>query len=341
MPKNIVVMSDGTGQEGGKGSPTNIYKIFRMLQDRSPEQTVFYDRGLGTGWRKLGGNMFGMGISENIEQCYRFIFDHYEAGDRIFLFGFSRGAATVRSLTGFLHLFGLLPKARPKLIGQAWKIYEISDPEQRKAKAEQFLQDHPNMWVRVNFLGVFDTVAALGVPSNSLSELVDRVSFLRHKFHNFKLSASVENAYHALSIDDERKTFHPVLWDAEILDHQRMEQVWFAGVHTDVGGGYPEPGLSDVALEWMLDKARACGITIYGGHKVNTAPDPHGVLHDPFKGLVPWRRETRSWDTALRGTPVVHESAHKRYMQADGNYKPWILAGPVTLVSTGSGNPKS
>ncbi len=132
MSKNIVVFSDGTGQEGGKGYNTNVYKLFNMIEDRSSAQIAFYDRGLGTGWRKITGNIGGMGISKNIMECYEFIFENYTAGDHIYLFGFSRGAATVRSLSGFIHLFGILPKSRPELIRHAYKIYKIRNTDRRK-----------------------------------------------------------------------------------------------------------------------------------------------------------------------------------------------------------------
>jgi len=121
MAKNIVVFSDGTGQEGGEGADTNIYKLFKMVENRTKSQITFYDRGLGTGFRKIGGSVFGAGISHNIKECYRFIFDNYEAGDSIYLFGFSRGSTTVRSLSSFIHLFGILPKSRPELIDKAYK----------------------------------------------------------------------------------------------------------------------------------------------------------------------------------------------------------------------------
>ena len=115
------------GQEGGKGANTNIYKIFNVIEDRTAKQISFYDRGLGTGWRKLSGNVAGAGISKNILECYTFIFENYEAGDQIYLFGFSRGAATVRSLSSFIHYFGILPKSRHELVKQAYKIYKIKD----------------------------------------------------------------------------------------------------------------------------------------------------------------------------------------------------------------------
>ncbi|TDI53502.1 MAG: DUF2235 domain-containing protein, partial [Acidobacteria bacterium] len=112
MAKNIVIFSDGTAQEGGKGANTNIYKMFNMIEDRTPNQVSFYDAGVGTGWRRLTGNIGGAGISRNIRQAYAFLHENFEADDSIYLFGFSRGAATVRSLSAMIHHFGVLPKSR-------------------------------------------------------------------------------------------------------------------------------------------------------------------------------------------------------------------------------------
>jgi uncharacterized protein (DUF2235 family) len=336
MPKNIVIFSDGTGQEGGKGNPTNIYKIFRMLENRSPDQISFYDRGLGTGWRKFGGNVFGTGISKNIRECYQFIFNNFESGDQIFLFGFSRGAATVRSLSGFIHMFGMLPKSRPDLIEKAWKIYKENDEINRKNKASILLSQHHNMWVRIKFLGVFDTVAALGVPNKFMSRVIDHAPWMKHRFHDFKLSKSVENAYQALAIDDERETFHPIIWNPELKDHQKMEQVWFAGVHTDVGGGYAEQKLSDISLEWMLGKARPNGLRIYTKNNVKIDPDANGTMHDPFDGAMPWRRLKRLWDSEKYGKPKVHNSVFNRSLdnqnKPNSNYDSWIVQIPHDVV---------
>ena len=336
MPKNIVVFSDGTGQEGGEGNPTNIYKIFSMLENRTPDQISFYDRGLGTGWRKFSGNAFGSGISKNIKESYQFIFDNFESGDQIFLFGFSRGAATVRSLAGFIHMFGMLPKSRPELIDEAWKIYKINKKTRREAKATNLLSKHHNMWVRIKFIGVFDTVAALGVPNKFMSRVIDHAPWMKHKFHDFKLSESVENAYQALAIDDERKTFHPIIWNPELKDHQKMEQVWFAGVHTDVGGGYVEQQLSDLSLEWMLGKAQPNGLRIYTKHSVKINPDVDGTMHNPFDGAIPWRRLERSWDSEAYGKPKVHKSVVDRSLNGqnkpNSKYDPWILKIPHDVV---------
>ena len=218
-----------------------------MLEDRTGKQVVFYEPRLGTDWRKITGNIFGMGISENIRQCYRFIFDNYEAGDKIYLFGFSRGAATVRSLSGFIHHFGILPQSRPELIKKAYNIYKSLSSDEtiaedlRNKPAIEFVEKHHTMWTDIEFMGCFDTVAALGVPQLAvIDSIIDKSPFFKHNFHNFRLSESVIRAFHALAIDDERKTFHPVLWKGQDanknISGDRVTQVWFCGMHTDVGG---------------------------------------------------------------------------------------------------------
>ena len=325
MAKNIVVFSDGTGQEGGRGYNTNVYKLFNMIEDRTEKQITFYDRGLGTGWRKITGNAAGMGISKNILECYEFIFDHYCAGDQVFLFGFSRGATTVRSLSSFIHLFGILPKPRPELIKRAYKIYKTRNRAKRDKLAADFVKRHHTMWCRIKFLGVWDTVAALGIPLKSLDVLVDKIPFFRHKFIDLRLSESVQHARHALAIDDERMTFHPTLWEKQVLtDYQTVKQVWFCGMHTDVGGGYPEQELSDIPLIWMLTEAEQHGLRVYPKHKVILRLDPNGVMHDSRGSTLTqfYRRRVRSWDAAKRGKPSVHESVLMRKLNP---YDPWIL----------------
>lgn len=331
MSKNIVVFSDGTGQEGGKGANTNIYKLFNMIEDRTARQISFYDPGLGTGWRKLTGNVSGAGISKNILECYTFIFENYEAGDQIYLFGFSRGAATVRSLTSFMHYFGIIPKSRPELIKQAYKIYKIENEAKRKKKADEFVARHHTMWTRIKFLGCYDTVAALGLPVKALSVLVNKIPGMKHKFQNFKLNETVENAYQALAIDDERKTFHPILWDAESLSYQTIKQVWFCGMHTDVGGGYEEQELSDIPLSWMKDMAVKHGLLIYPSNSVSINGDVNGLMHNSRgEGWTKiYSKKQRFWDTIRTDKPVVHHSVLLRKKNVNNEsepaYKPWIL----------------
>jgi len=331
MTKNIVIFSDGTGQEGGKGANTNIYKLFNMVEDRTSEQISFYDRGLGTSWRKFSGNVGGAGISKNIMECYTFIFENFEAGDQIYMFGFSRGAATVRSLTSFIHYFGIMPKSRPELIKQAYKIYEIEDKSERKTKADKFVSTHHTMWTRIKFLGCFDTVAALGLPIKSLSVLINKIPGLHHKFHNFKLNETVENAYQALAIDDERETFHPILWDPDVLPYQAIKQVWFCGMHTDVGGGYDEQKLSDIPLSWMKNMAVNHGLLIYSKNSVSVHGDENGYMHNSrgkqWEKL--YRKKQRFWDSSRTDKPIVHKSVQLRNKNVSNEcnppYKPWIL----------------
>jgi len=331
MSKNIVVFSDGTGQEGGKGANTNIYKLFNIIEDRTSRQVAFYDAGLGTGWRKISGNVGGAGMSQNIQECYTFIFENYEAGDHIYLFGFSRGAATVRSLTSFINYFGVLPKSRPELIQQAYKIYEIENEVKRKQQANEFVEKHHTMWTRIKFLGCYDTVAALGLPIKWLSVLINYIPGLHHKFQNFKLNESVENAYQALAIDDERKTFHPILWKKDALPYQTIKQVWFCGMHTDVGGGYKQQALSDIPFVWMTHMAVNHGLLIYNSSSVSISENVNGEMHNSRgKGWTKiYCKQQRFWRRKRDDKPVVHESVLQRRKYTDNTdkppYKPWIL----------------
>lgn len=336
MGKNIVIFSDGTGQKGGINNNTNIYKLFNMVEDRTNDQIAYYDPGLGTGIEGIAGLIGGKGFSRNILDCYRFIFENFQADDHVFLFGFSRGAATVRSLSGFIHLFGILPISRADIIEEAFNIYRITNKKVRKQKAEKFIAKHHTMWCKIKFLGVFDTVAALGIPNKWLSTLLDR--FFPHKFHSFDLSDSVEFARHALSIDEERKTFLPILW-LRLKDGQpkdRLKQVWFCGVHTDVGGGYKEEELSNFSLRWMINEAKTKGLLIYEKAPeyqrfLSSEKNIDGTMHNEqigFSGKL-FRKQSRSWTENSHGDLVIHESVLKRKKnRANGDmpdYSSWIL----------------
>jgi uncharacterized protein (DUF2235 family) len=329
MTKNIVVFSDGTGQEGGAGNNTNVYKTFQMIESRSDRQISFYDRGLGIGAREVISSVTGAGISRNILECYRFIYDNFSDGDKIFLFGFSRGAATVRSLAGFIDLFGILPASRPDLIAKAYKIYEISNETKRLKRADDFVQNNSNLWCDVHFLGVWDTVAALGVPSKTVGVVLDKLPFGRHTFHDFKLSKRVKNARHAIAIDDERRTFHPIPWREDLVEEdQTLKQVWFAGMHTDVGGGYDDHGLSDVSFTWMLREAIQEDLRIYARHEVECFPKESAEMNDSRSGLARlFRKAERKCPPSKwlkNGKPTVHESVIMRKNQVE-SYQPWIL----------------
>ncbi|MBA3971366.1 MAG: DUF2235 domain-containing protein, partial [Bacteroidetes bacterium] len=289
-----------------------------------------------TGIEGVAGMIVGKGFSRNILDCYRFIFENFQSDDNIYLFGFSRGAATVRSLSGFIHLFGILPVSRADIIEEAFDIYRIHNKEKRERKAKDFIDKHHTMWCKIKFLGVFDTVAALGLPNKWVSALLDK--FIPHKFHSFELSDSVEFARQALSIDDERKTFHPTLWNKLSSDQHadRMKQVWFCGVHTDVGGGYPEEDLSNISLKWMLKEATAKGLIIYEkspAYKKFIASEPNidGIMHNEqigFTGKL-FKKQRRNWDELTNGLLCIHPSVLKRNKNTrnlqEPAYNPWIL----------------
>ncbi|NQY64836.1 MAG: DUF2235 domain-containing protein [Alteromonadaceae bacterium] len=327
MSKNIVIFSDATGQEGGKGHNTNIYKLFSIVENRSKEQVTFYDAGLGTGWNKITGSIGGMGISQNILECYRFIFDNYKIGDKIFLFGFSRGAATMRSLSSFIHYFGILPQSRPELIARAFKIYKIKNSDKRETKAKEFIKKHHNIWAEIQFLGCYDTVSALGLPIPSANTFFNKIKFFSHKFHDFRLSKSVKHAYHALALDDERKTFLPKIWKTDIQEGQSLTQVWFSGMHTDVGGGYEHHGLSDIPFIWMTEMAVDKGLLIYDKYDVDVKENADGVMGDSrgtrLTKLYP--KEIRDWDVKKYGKPRIHQSVIDRANNPKNEYAPWIL----------------
>lgn len=338
MSKNIVAFFDGTAQEGGKGENTNVYQVFNIIEDRTEDQVAFYARGVGAGRHALAGGIGGFGISNNILRAYSFISENFKSDDSIYLIGFSRGAATARSLSSFIHHFGMLPQARPELIKQAYRIYKTRNEDARREKSEEFIRRHHNMWTRIKFLGCYDTVAALGLSWHLPSRMLDRIPGLQHRFHNLRLSEAVENAYHALAIDDERKTFHPELWDHETLEYQSLTQVWFSGMHTDVGGGYPERGLSDIPLVWLVDKAIDNGLRIYPGHRLNIKPDPLARMHDS-RGkwfLKLYKRQVRLWPADRGELPVVHESVIERASASplppgDKTTPRWILEGEHTI----------
>ncbi len=272
MAKKIILCFDGTWNEpenprGDRVNPTNVLKIARGISPRDEtncEQVVFYETGIGAGtqgWLQRAGKLIrgatGYGISDNIRSVYRFLANNYNEGDDIFVFGFSRGAYSARSLIGMIECSGLLKKADMEFVPQAYAYYRTR-PGKRSASEYHALITRllDSRQPDIKFLGVWDTVGALGVPTPFLGKIT---KWFLVGFHNPTLSARVANACQALAIDEWRGPFKPSLW---VNDNGRthIQQVWFAGAHSNVGGGYPDSGLSDVALEWMLKRASECGL---------------------------------------------------------------------------------
>ncbi len=259
--KRLVVCCDGTWNEPASDNVTNIEKIARTIstdpdQCDQVQQLVLYVGGVGIGYKldRLLGGAFGSGLFNNVKTAYRFLALNYEEGDEIFAFGFSRGAYTARSLVGMIGFIGLL--TRESLVAN--KLPEAVDRYQRKepknggfgSSNEEFKRDFCHPKTPTKFLGVFDTVGALGVPGLLPKD---------HQFHDINLGDSVECARQALAIDEDRMVFAPCLWNAPTRP-ERVRQVWFEGAHSDVGGGYPQTGLSDTALLWMVSEASRQGL---------------------------------------------------------------------------------
>jgi uncharacterized protein (DUF2235 family) len=329
MNKRLVVCCDGTWNtpDNVKDGVSAITNVARVALGTPPagadgrEQVVYYDKGVGTGkFDILRGGVFGCGLSRNIREAYAFLIRCYEPGDDIFLFGFSRGAYTVRSLAGLIRNSGLLKRKFEEKIGDAYKLYRRpGDAGKPKSNEMTLFRKSFSHETRIHFIGVWDTVGALGVP------MLINIPFLsrRWTFHDVKLSTYVDNAFHALAIDEHRKPFTPALWEQQTDSlaqqkrerPQRLEQVWFTGSHSDVGGGYPEneAGLSRLSLEWMVERARDCGLDIEIPPELTTLDKVHDSMTFFYK------RMERKISGA--GQETLHPSVLKRFKE-DANYCP-------------------
>jgi uncharacterized protein (DUF2235 family) len=272
MSKRLIVLCDGTWNKAEnidrlKRKPTNVVKMVRAIKPEAADGTVqvtYYDEGVGNNPgldRWLGGGI-GAGLDRNIQEAYRFLVYNYAPDDSIFFFGFSRGAYTVRSLAGFIQHLGLLTKLHDFYVPEAYELYrerpsQESDRKAWQARVDAFRATHQARTILIEFVGVWDTVGALGVPLHWFTILNRR----RYQFHDTSLSPCIRHAYHALAIDEQRATFQPTLWESAAPD-QHLEQRWFAGVHTNVGGGYEHDGLANCTLHWIKKKAVALGLSV-------------------------------------------------------------------------------
>ena len=322
--KNIVICCDGTWnfaeqKDGGQAAPTNVYKLYQAIDpkrdaDDTP-QLAWYDAGVGAelgvigttlslagkllaskmpGLEKLGPlveGATGLGVAENIREAYIWLCRVYAPGDRIFLFGFSRGAFQVRSLSGLIYTVGLLKSSAHNYAKSAFLKYESYRPKDigkrdargltQEAKAE--LSDderalfHPREHLRIRFLGVWDTVAGLGLPMWGWSFELFRIGT---SYHNTTVVPCVDMACHAVAMDEHRSSFMPVLLKAPEGFEGELEQKWFRGAHADVGGGYADSSLSDIAFDWMMDRAGVAGLRLLPRRQLAPQPDALGSMHD-------------------------------------------------------------
>ncbi len=384
-PKNIVLCSDGTGNRGGKGSGTNVWALFNAVwrqpdaDGKLPEKTqiTFYDDGVGTQnfvvFKVLGG-AFGWGYSRNIRELYKALVSAYEPGDSIYLFGFSRGAYTVRGLAGVILTQGILNRHlfrssedldygvkavyrayrnRYKSIAtilRRWlrpgltKAYE----GYRQEGKIHHLDERKNPDTPLRFIGVWDTVDAVGLPIDKLTDALDWL--VQFRFRDQNLHPNVAKACHAVSIDDERRTFWPVMWNEEgETEPKRIEQVWFPGVHSNVGGGYPKDHVARVALDWMMQKAEDAGLLFYSDVRtgVREAANAHGKLYDSRAGLAAYYRYhprdikgicDDSQAKVRIKSPKVHFSALRRIARATEDYAPANLPSDIRIVGSHKGD---
>jgi uncharacterized protein (DUF2235 family) len=378
-PKNIILCSDGTGNQDIKERGTNVFKLYEAVDlqghkskpDLIP-QVAFYDDGLGTSsltLLKFIGGAFGWGFSHNIRDLYTELIHVYQPGDRLYLFGFSRGAYTVRALAGLIQYSGILDVDKfdaPELRLQVRKCLQDfkavafrhlkSDSERRcripvlelreeaiRRRAAYGAIMHPEYApggeIKIEFIGVWDTVGAVGVPFDWLKNLLSRIGPVR--FSDLTLGSHVKTACHALSIDDERRTFYPELWNEQHGKDTRINQVWFAGAHSNVGGGYPKQGMSLVALDWMMAQAEHQGLRFIHNDReyVNSHQDVHGNLYDSRAGLsVYYRWSPRNLPRLCAEHNIekakVHVSVIERIANGTNGYAPGNIPFDCEIVAT-------
>lgn len=315
--KRIVICSDGTWQTPIQADTTHVIEMARAVLPTAPDgtvQVVFYDWGVGTeSWaNRLAGGVSGKGIVRNIRDCYRFLTHNYDDGDGIYLFGFSRGAYTVRSLAGLIRNCGVLRKAEAGRLSEAYGMYRRNDAAPDSEEAKAFRSAYARE-AAIEFIGVWDTVGALGIPLRGLSKLTAH----RHEFHDVELSGFVKHGCHALAIDESRRPFRPSLWRAEPKPGQIVEQVWFSGEHSDVGGS-GNPVLGKPPFEWMKAKASDAGLVLEETpmSSPELSPTPtESKLADAFQWIGAGMRRLISERRQIGGdgTQWVHPSARDRY----------------------------
>jgi uncharacterized protein (DUF2235 family) len=262
-----IIILDGTFSTLDEGMETNAGITFRLLKEKgvAGRRTVYYEPGLQwEGWRYAAAVAQGRGINPQIRRAYGFLASHYRPGDRIYLFGYSRGAYAVRSLAGVIDRIGLLKRenATERAVRLAWRHYR-TDPERPAARA--FARRFCHSDAEVQMLGVWDTVKALGLRLPLLWMLTEQ----RNAFHNHSLGPSIRHGFHALAMDETRAVFEPVLWQCPDDWQGNIEQVWFRGAHGDIGGqigafNAARP-LANIPLVWMLDRSESCGLALPEG----------------------------------------------------------------------------
>lgn len=346
--KRLILCCDGTWNSADQSSngtpcPTNVIRMAYRIAKRKGDlrQIVYYSQGVGTGnsLDRFTGGAFGKGVDDNIFDAYRFLVANYEPDDQLFLFGFSRGAFTARSIAGMIRKCGILKREFVERYREVTIMYRSDDSPNAEIPTE-FRHNYSvngDQETPIHFIGVWDTVGSLGIPLSGLRNLTKR----KHQFHDTELSGSVKNACHALAIDELRSPFKPTLWQYKPKAGQSIEQMWFPGVHSNVGGGYPDRSLADLSLEWMVKKAHDAGLAFdpsVENHHI-LQPRIDGKIYRSRKGIyriiMPYNRvigiselRIREEGSTVQGvdpTQKIHQSALDRW-DNDPAYRPPGLA---------------
>ncbi len=383
MAKNIVLLSDGTGNSAASPFKTNVWRLYQAIDIKPPSspddrlQVVYYDNGVGTeNFKPLAalGGAFGIGVWQNVKDLYTFVCRNYDRGDNIYGFGFSRGAFTIRLLMGLIGKCGVLKTISEaeltNCVQMAYEAYRrdclirasrrrhmiyhrlLREPRyaiengRRMPTIDLDMNDCHQEFPDIRFVGVWDTVDAYGMPVDELKLAIDEwvwpMSLADRDPSNKLLTIR-----HALSLDDERPTFRPVLWNEVVKDHpddrearvlgaDTIRQVWFAGVHANVGGGYPDDGLAHTALKWMMDEAHAVGLRYDDliGKEMAAHVNPDGEQYDSRAGIAGYyrygpRRVAALCKDADHGVTVpivhMHPAAYARIFAWHRDYEPVSL----------------
>ncbi len=351
--RRIIICADGTWNEPeqvdektGRCKPSNVLKIARAvlpcdIPDDTPDYTankvdqiVYYHEGVGTngGLDKFTGGAFGHGLAVNVRVLYRFIVFNYEEGDELYFFGFSRGAFTVRTLAGFMKKVGLLKKNDEFYTPNLYKLYE-SRTTKNDAKWEKAFK---NIRSRrpcppIHFIGVWDTVGSLGAPG-LLGQLFHR---RKYKYHDIGLNQYILNAYHALAIDERRKPFRPSIWTRPSDWTGQLEQAWFPGVHSNVGGGYHPDGVANEPLHWIIEKAEKLGLAFDDNYLSYFRPCFDSELRDSmsFKYKL-FGEYQRKLGAHVQDGESIHAATFNRRDNEPSHYHPKNLVDGLPVVDT-------
>jgi uncharacterized protein (DUF2235 family) len=324
--KRLVVCSDGTWNTTDKQSTdTNVFRIAKAIHASHETdgvlQIVLYLRGVGTSgltaetWIE---GATGLGVDDNIRSGYMFIAQNYIPGDEIFLFGFSRGAYTARSLVGLLNACGVLKRQNLTDLPSAWAYYRTKTPSHSPEDFKAKYKTDCHSDAKVNFLGVWDTVGALGIPFELLAPSNEK----KFAFHETGPCEVMKHGCQALALDEHRHNFVPTFWTGDAPADVEVEQVWFAGAHADVGGGYATRGLADIPLVWMAEKAQADGLALdWSCLPAKDQLNPLAPTHDSSSGLF---RPDRLMPTyrQIAETPCEVSFYERLYAPHDDHRKP-------------------